>query len=108
MNRTFKRSAATTVVGEMAVGGALLAGGTTDAMPSDQPCGVSDVHITVTPDNEHAAGQEAYVLTYTAAAPTTNCRLEGVPTAVSFVSGGQNYGSGVTVVPDAPAAPPSP
>jgi hypothetical protein len=57
------------------------------------------VHVTVTADPAHAAGHEAYVLTYTAAAPTTNCKLDGTPAALAFTAGGQPI-PGVTAVPD--------
>ncbi|GAB2961621.1 DUF4232 domain-containing protein [Amycolatopsis acidiphila] len=106
--KTIQRAATATIAGGIAAGSLLLAGGTASAMPSDEPCGVSDVHITVTPEAAHAAGQEAYLITYTAAAPTTNCRLDGVPTGLSFVSGGQNNASDTTVTPDAPGAVPVP
>jgi hypothetical protein len=84
-----KRTPTALIAGGLVAGGLVLAGGTASAMPSDHPCAASDVRVTVAPDPSNAAGHEAYVLTYTAAAPTTNCKLEGAPTAVSFLAGGQ-------------------
>lgn len=84
-----KRTAIAMTVGGLVAGGLFLAGGAANAMPSDTPCGASDVHVTVAPDPSNAAGHEAYVLTYTAASPTTNCKLEGAPTALTFIAGGQ-------------------
>ncbi|GHF44446.1 hypothetical protein FHX82_001855 [Amycolatopsis bartoniae] len=97
--------AAGAVVGLVA-GGLLVTSGTAGASPSDQPCGIADVHIAVTRDSTVSAGQEGYAITYTAASPTTNCKLEGIPTAVTFMTG-HNTAVNVTVVPDAPAATPA-
>jgi hypothetical protein len=108
MGSTTKRVLAASLTGAVAVGGLLLASGAANAMPSDRPCTPSDVNITVAPDPSHAAGSEAFVLTYTAASPATNCKLQGVPTAVSFVAGGQRNVSDTTVVPDAPGSDPAP
>ncbi|WP_370969127.1 DUF4232 domain-containing protein [Amycolatopsis sp. cg9] len=91
-----KRAGTALIVGGLAAGGLLVAGGAANAMPSDHPCGASDVHVTVAPDPSNAAGHEAYVLTYTAASPTTNCKLEGAPTAVGFLAGGQRLPIAVT------------
>ncbi|WP_439384069.1 DUF4232 domain-containing protein [Amycolatopsis lexingtonensis] len=91
-----KRAGTALIVGGLAAGGLLLAGGAANAMPSDHPCGASDVHVTVAPDPSNAAGHEAYVLTYTAASPYTNCKLEGAPTAVGFLAGGQRLPIAVT------------
>ncbi|MEV6831453.1 DUF4232 domain-containing protein [Amycolatopsis sp. NPDC051102] len=93
-----KRTGTALIAGGLLAGGLVLAGGTANAMPSDHPCGASDVRVTVTPDPSNAAGHEAYVLTYTAASPNTNCKLEGTPTAVSFLAGGQRLP--VTARPD--------
>ncbi|EOD63406.1 DUF4232 domain-containing protein [Amycolatopsis vancoresmycina] len=93
-----KRAGTALIAGGLLAGGLVLAGGTANAMPSDHPCGASDVRVTVAPDPSNAAGHEAYVLTYTAASPTTNCKLAGAPTAVSFLSGGQRLP--VTATPD--------
>ncbi|MFJ7211827.1 DUF4232 domain-containing protein [Amycolatopsis sp. NPDC098790] len=84
-----KRTVTALLVGGFTAGGLVLAAGAANAMPSDHPCGASDVRVSVAPDPSNAAGHEAYVLTYTAASPTTNCKLEGAPTAVSFLAGGQ-------------------
>lgn len=84
-----KRTATALIVGGLVGGGLFLAAGAANAMPSDTPCGASDVKMGVTPDPSNAAGHEAYVLTYTAASPTTNCKLEGAPTALGFLAGGQ-------------------
>ncbi|WP_344865154.1 DUF4232 domain-containing protein [Amycolatopsis ultiminotia] len=112
MNTTLKTLASVTVAGGVAAGALLLTGGAASAMPSDTPCGAGDVQVSVTPDPAHAAGQEAFVVRYTAANPTTNCRLEGTPTGVSFTKGsghGEADGSGTTVTADradgAPAQP---
>ncbi|WP_181774333.1 DUF4232 domain-containing protein [Amycolatopsis pittospori] len=104
MNVGVKRTAVAVTVGGVVAGGLLVAGGAAGAMPSDKLCGASDVRVTVTPDPTHAAGHEAYVLTYTAAEPTTNCKLQGAPTAMSFVDDGELIG-GVAAVPDATANP---
>ncbi len=103
MNVGAKRTAVAVTVGGVVAGGLLAAGGVAGAMPGDLPCGASDVLVTVTPDPAHAAGHEAYVLTYTAASPTTNCKLQGAPTALSFVDDGYVI-KGVTAVPDPAAA----
>lgn len=88
MNTVMVRLVAVATVGGIAVGGILLGGGAADAMPSDTPCGASDVTVTITPDTGRAAGHEAYDIIYTAAAPTTNCKLQGAPTALSFIADG--------------------
>ncbi|MEV4144980.1 DUF4232 domain-containing protein [Amycolatopsis sp. NPDC049691] len=93
-----KRTATALLTGGLVAGGLVLAAGAANAMPSDHPCGASDVRVSVAPDPSHAAGHEAYVLTYTAAAPTTNCKLEGAPTAVAFLAGGRRLP--VTVATD--------
>lgn len=93
-----KRTATALIVGGLAAGGLVLAAGAANAMPSDTPCGASDVHVSVAPDPSNAAGHEAYVLTYTAASPTTNCKLEGAPAALGFLAGGQRLP--VTATPD--------
>ncbi|WP_410657025.1 DUF4232 domain-containing protein [Amycolatopsis sp. lyj-112] len=104
MDIRVKRTAAVVTVGGVVVAGGLLAaGGIAGAMPSDKLCGASDVRVTMTADPEHAAGHEAYVLTYTAASPTTNCKLQGAPTAMGFVADGQLI-KDVTAVPEATAA----
>jgi hypothetical protein len=86
---TMKRTGTAMIVGGLVAGGLLVAAGAANAMPSDTPCGASDVHVSVARDPANAAGHEAYVLTYTAASPTTNCKLEGAPTALTFIAGGQ-------------------
>jgi hypothetical protein len=95
---TMKRAGAAMTVGGLVAGGLVLAGGAANAMPSDKPCGAPDVHVTVAADPTHAAGHEAYVLTYTAASPTTNCKLEGTPTALSFIARGKRLP--ITATPD--------
>ncbi|USX55599.1 DUF4232 domain-containing protein [Lentzea sp. HUAS12] len=88
-----------------------LAAGTASANPSDQPCDVADLVVSVTKDPYSSAGQEAFVLHYEAAGPTTNCKLQGVPTGVTFTKGsghGEGDGSGITVVPDNPGSDPAP
>jgi hypothetical protein len=95
---TMKRTGIALIVGGLAAGGLIVAAGAANAMPSDTPCAASDVRVSVTPDASHAAGHEAYVLTYTAASPTTNCKLEGAPTALTFIAGGQRLP--VTATPD--------
>ncbi|GAA5160877.1 MULTISPECIES: DUF4232 domain-containing protein [Amycolatopsis] len=107
MTSTSARAAAVVVAGGMAAGGLLLAAGVAGASPSDRPCGIDDVTVSVAPDAGAAAGQEAYAISYTAASPTTNCKLQGVPTGVNFVAGHDN-GSDITVTPDAPGAPGDP
>jgi hypothetical protein len=99
MGNLTKRVAATVAAGGVVAGGLLLAAGPAGANPSDTPCGTADVHVGVTADPTHAAGHEAYVLTYTAAAPTTNCKLEGTPAALAFTAGGQRIPD-VTATPD--------
>ncbi|MBB5857806.1 DUF4232 domain-containing protein [Amycolatopsis umgeniensis] len=103
MNVQVKKTATAMTIGGLVAGGLLVAGGVAGAMPSDKLCGASDVEVTVTPDPTHATGHEAYVLTYTAASPTTNCKLQGAPTALTFVADGQLIDD-VTVVPDPTAA----
>jgi hypothetical protein len=106
MGTTTKRIATATLTGGVVLGGLLLTGGAASAMPSDQPCTPSDVVTSVTADPSHAAGQEAFVLTYTAASPTTNCKLQGVPTAVTFTKGSGHSvadGSDTVVTPDGSA-----
>ena len=93
-----KRTATALLTGGLVAGGLVLAAGAANAMPSDHPCGASDVRVSVAPDPSNAAGHEAYVLTYTASSPTTNCKLEGAPTAVSFLAGGQRLA--VSATPD--------
>ena len=93
-----KRTGIALIVGGLAAGGLIVAAGAANAMPSDTPCAASDVRVSVTPDASHAAGHEAYVLTYTAASPTMNCKLEGAPTALTFIAGGQRLP--VTATPD--------
>ena len=93
-----KRTGTALIAGGLLAGGLVLAAGTANAMPSDHPCAASDVRVTVAPDPSHASGHEAYVLTYTAASPHTNCKLEGTPTAVSFLAGGRRLP--VTATPD--------
>ncbi|MEV6648222.1 DUF4232 domain-containing protein [Amycolatopsis sp. NPDC051371] len=99
-----KRTAIAMTIGGLVAGGLFLAGGAANAMPSDTPCGASDVHVTVARDPSNAAGHEAYVLTYTAASATTNCKLEGAPTALAFLAGGQRLP--VTATPDGSEAVP--
>ncbi|MEU8631739.1 DUF4232 domain-containing protein [Amycolatopsis sp. NPDC048633] len=84
-----KRTGTALIVGGLAAGGLFLTAGAANAMPSDTPCGASDVHVSIAADPSNAAGHEAYVLTYTAASPTTNCKLEGAPTALTFIAAGQ-------------------
>ncbi|AUI58587.1 DUF4232 domain-containing protein [Amycolatopsis sp. BJA-103] len=103
MNVQVKKAATAMTVGGLVAGGLLVAGGVAGAMPSDKLCGASDVEVSVTQDPSHAAGHEAYVLTYTAASPTTNCKLKGAPTALTFVADGQLIDD-VAAVPDATAA----
>jgi hypothetical protein len=86
---TMKRLGTAMITGGLVAGGLFLAGGAANAMPSDTPCGASDVHVSVAADPSNAAGHEAYVLTYAAASPTTNCKLEGAPTALTFIADGQ-------------------
>ncbi|MBP2472287.1 hypothetical protein JOF53_001159 [Crossiella equi] len=112
MNKPLKTIASVTAAGGLAAGALLLTGGVAGAMPSDTPCGAGDVRVSVTPDPSHAMGEEAFVLTYTAASPTTNCRLEGTPTSVTFTKGSGHSeadGSDTVVTPDrsdgAPAQP---
>ncbi|WP_344431184.1 DUF4232 domain-containing protein [Amycolatopsis minnesotensis] len=93
-----KRTAAATIAGGVLAGGMLLATGSASAMPSDTPCGASDVNVSVTPDPTHASGHEAYLITYTAASEDTNCKLQGTPTDVSFAGDGQAVG--ISVVPE--------
>jgi hypothetical protein len=95
---TMKRTGTAMIVGGLVAGGLLVAAGAANAMPSDTPCGASDVHVSIAADASHAAGHEAYVVTYTAASPTTNCKLEGAPTALTFLAGGQRLP--VTATPD--------
>ncbi|SEP51089.1 DUF4232 domain-containing protein [Amycolatopsis saalfeldensis] len=99
MGNLTKRVAATVATGAVVAGGLLLASGAASANPSDTPCGTADVQVGVTADPAHAAGHEAYVLTYTAAAPTTNCKLEGTPSALAFAAGAQPIPD-VAVTPD--------
>jgi hypothetical protein len=94
-----KRTVAAMTVGGVVAGGLLLATGAAGAMPSDALCGASDVHVTVARDPSNAAGHEAYVVTYTATSPTTNCKLQGAPTALTFVADGRRLGH-ITAVPD--------
>jgi hypothetical protein len=94
---TMQRIVSAIAVGGVVAGGLFLAAGAANAMPSDTPCGASDVHVTVAPDPSNAAGHEAYVLTYTATSPTTNCKLQGAPTALTFIAGGQRLPIATTV-----------
>ncbi len=103
MNVQVKKAATAMTVGGLVASGLLVAGGVAGAMPSDKLCGASDVEVSVTQDPSHAAGHEAYVLTYTAASQTTNCKLQGAPTALAFVADGQLIDD-VAAVPDATAA----
>ncbi|WIX80744.1 DUF4232 domain-containing protein [Amycolatopsis carbonis] len=112
MKTSLKTIASITVAGGVAAAALLLTGGAASAMPSDTPCGAGDVTVSVTPDPTRAAGQEAFVVHYAAASPTTNCRLEGAPSAVTFTKGSghsESDGSGTVVTPDdtsgAPAQP---
>lgn len=103
MKTTLKTLASVALASGVAAGALLLTGGAASAMPSDTPCTASDVRVSVTPDPTGAAGQEAFVIHYTAAGPTTNCRLEGTPTAVTFTKGSghsESDGSNTTVTPD--------
>ncbi|QUH05529.1 DUF4232 domain-containing protein [Saccharopolyspora erythraea] len=105
MMKHFRRTALALAVTGAAAGAAVLGTGAALANPSDKPCSSEDVRVQVTKDPSHAAGHEAFLITYTAASPTTNCSLEGTPTAMSFNTGDAPI-SGVTVVPDASQAPP--
>ncbi|WP_326567355.1 DUF4232 domain-containing protein [Amycolatopsis rhabdoformis] len=110
MKTTLKTLASVAIAGGLAAGALLLTGGAASANPSDTPCTAGDVRVSVTPDPEGAAGQEAFVIHYVAASPTTNCRLEGTPTAVTFTKGNghsESDGSGTVVTPDStqPAPP---
>lgn len=88
-----------------------LVAGTASANPSDQPCDVADLTVSVTQDPYSSAGQQAFVLNYAAAGEHTNCKLQGAPTAVTFTRGsGHSEGddSGITVVLDDPNGSPAP
>jgi hypothetical protein len=89
MKKMTKRLATVVTAGSVVLGGMLLAGGVANAMPSNTPCGASDVHLTITRDASNAAGHEAYDIIYTAASPTTNCELQGTPTAMTFIDNGR-------------------
>ncbi|MFD9702922.1 DUF4232 domain-containing protein [Lentzea sp. NPDC059081] len=106
-----KTKAVTGAAALLAAAALPLAAGVASANPSDTPCGPADLTVSVTADPSSSAGQEAYVIRYDAAGQNTNCRLEGVPTAVTFTKGsghGEGDGSGIEVVPDAPQADPVP
>ncbi|MFD4637271.1 DUF4232 domain-containing protein [Lentzea sp. NPDC058436] len=111
MNTKHKSVAGLGVAALFAVAVLPLATGAASANPSDQPCDVSDLVVSVTKDPYSSAGQEAFVLHYNAAGPDTNCKLQGVPTGVTFTKGsghGEGDGSGITVVPDNPNSDPAP
>jgi hypothetical protein len=111
MNNKHRSVAGMGVAALFAVAVLPLATGAASANPSDRPCDVSDLVVSVTKDPYSSAGQEAFVLHYTAAGPDTNCKLQGVPTAVTFTKGsghGEGDGSGITVAPDNPSGEPAP
>ncbi|MGW6443237.1 DUF4232 domain-containing protein [Lentzea sp. NPDC055074] len=88
-----------------------LVAGVASANPSDQPCDVADLNVSVTHDPYSSAGQQAFVLHYSAASEHTNCKLQGAPTAVTFTKGsghGEGDDSGFTVVLDDPNGTPAP
>ncbi|MEU3643961.1 DUF4232 domain-containing protein [Lentzea sp. NPDC034063] len=88
-----------------------LVAATASANPSDQPCDVSDLVVSVTQDPHSSAGQQAFVLHYAAAGEHTNCKLQGAPTAVTFTKGSghsEGDGSGIAVVLDDPNGTPAP
>ncbi|MFD8498077.1 DUF4232 domain-containing protein [Amycolatopsis sp. NPDC059657] len=102
MNTRFKAVAGLAV----ATAGVVLLAPAASANPSDKPCDISDLTASVTPDSSSAAGQQAYVIHYVAAGAHTNCKLQGVPTAVTFTKGSghsEGDGSGIVVVPDDPS-----
>ncbi|MCX2731090.1 DUF4232 domain-containing protein [Saccharopolyspora sp. NFXS83] len=105
MTTKFRRIAAATAVAGAAFGITALTADPAVANPSDALCTSADVNVAVTKDPEHAAGHEAFLIDYTAASPTTNCKLQGVPAGVSFHAGEAPI-PGVTVNPErTPAAP---
>ncbi|WP_370948794.1 DUF4232 domain-containing protein [Amycolatopsis sp. cg5] len=102
MNIKFKAVAGLAV----ATAGVVLLAPAASANPSDKPCDISDLTVTVTPDPTSAAGQQAYVIHYAAAGEHTNCKLQGIPTVVTFTKGSghsEGDGSGIVVVPDDPS-----
>jgi hypothetical protein len=98
MSNKTKLLAMVATTGAVALGGLALGSGAAQAMPSDAPCSSSDVTVSITPDPSNAAGHEAFVVTYTATGPGTNCKLEGTPTGVHFSTDGTPLA--VTVTPD--------
>ncbi|MFD4676124.1 DUF4232 domain-containing protein [Lentzea sp. NPDC058450] len=109
MNNKYKSAAG---VGALLAAATLpLLAGAASANPSDQPCDVGDLAVSVTQDPYSSAGQEAFVIHYDAASEHTNCKLQGAPTHVTFTKGsghGEGDGSGIEVVLDNPngGAPP--
>lgn len=99
----FRRTAVALAVTGAAAGAALFGAGAAFANPSDKPCSSEDVRVQVTKDPSHAAGHEAFLITYTATSPTTNCSLQGAPTGVSFTSADAPV-DGVVVAPDSSQA----
>ncbi|MEV0698441.1 DUF4232 domain-containing protein [Saccharopolyspora sp. NPDC050389] len=98
-----RRTAVALAVAGAAAGATVLGAGAAIANPSDAPCSSADVSVQVTKDPSHSAGHEAFLITYTAASPTTNCLLQGTPTGMSFADGDVPV-PGVGVQPDAAQA----
>ncbi|WP_394620675.1 DUF4232 domain-containing protein [Lentzea sp. JNUCC 0626] len=108
MNTKYKSVAA---AGLLAAAATALLTGAASANPSDQPCDVDDLAVSVTQDPYSSAGQQAFVIHYDAANEHTNCKLQGAPSHVTFTKGsghGEGDGSGIEVVLDNPngGAPP--
>ncbi|MBK1789397.1 DUF4232 domain-containing protein [Prauserella cavernicola] len=103
MNTTLRTIASVTAAGGIAAGTLFLGGGAASAMPSDKPCDIADVNVSISQDEGHAAGHEAFVLHYTAANPTINCQLDGFPSGMTFTQGsghGNDQSADMEIVPD--------
>lgn len=105
MIASIRRIAAVAAAAGALAGVSLLSAGTAMANPSDVACTAADVNVAVTKDPGGAAGHEAFLISYTASNPHTNCKLQGAPGGVVFTNGGAPI-SDVSVAPDGGVAQP--
>lgn len=105
MIANIRRAAAIAAAAGAVAGVSLLSAGTAMANPSDVACSAADVNVAVTKDPGGAAGHEAFLISYTAAGPHTNCKLQGAPGGMVFTAAG-NPITDVSVAPDGGVAAP--
>ncbi|WP_243790900.1 DUF4232 domain-containing protein [Saccharopolyspora gloriosae] len=105
MIANIRRAAAIAATVGAVAGASLLSAGSALANPSDVACGAADVNVAVTKEQGGAAGHEAFLISYTAANPQTNCKLQGAPGGVVFTAADGPI-SDVSVAPDGGVAEP--